>query len=94
MAESAARIMAKEWAKDRSPMLDVVCKLLSQKEYSGFEDLYKRMLGHTNFIIQIYGVRGAQKNRAASLKAEVEALSAEGRHPQLRKNALSALEDL
>jgi HEAT repeat protein len=94
MVKSAAKIMAAEWAKDRSPILDVVCKLLSQKEYSGFDDLYKRMLGHTNFIIQIYGVRGVQKNHVAGLKAEVEALSAEGRHPQLRKNALSALEEL
>ncbi|MDR1625690.1 MAG: HEAT repeat domain-containing protein [Spirochaetia bacterium] len=94
MAESAAKVMAMEWTKDRSPMLDVVCKLLSQKEYSGFGDLYKRMLGHANFIIQIYGVRGVQKNRVTGLKAEVEALSAEGRHPQLRKNALSALEGL
>jgi hypothetical protein len=94
MAESAARVMAKEWEKDHSPMLDAVCKLLSQKEYSGFDDLYKRMLEHKNFIIQIYGVRGVQKNHIAGLKAEVEALSSEGRHPQLRKNALSALEGL
>jgi HEAT repeat protein len=94
MAQSAARVMAKEWAKDRSPILDVICRLLSQKEYSGFDDLYKRMLGHTNFIIQIYGVRGVQKNHVTGLKTELEALSAEGRHPQLRKNALSALEGL
>ncbi|MDR1933327.1 MAG: HEAT repeat domain-containing protein [Spirochaetales bacterium] len=94
MKESASRIMAAEWAKDRSPMLDAVCKLLSQKEYSGFDNLYEKMLGHPSFIIQIYGIRGVQKNHLTSLKAEIQELSAEGRHPQLRKNALSALEEL
>ncbi|MDR1316392.1 MAG: HEAT repeat domain-containing protein [Spirochaetales bacterium] len=94
MKESAAKIMDAEWTRDRSPILDVIGRLVSQKEYSGFDDLYKRMLEHSSFIIQIYGIRGIQKNHISSLKAEVEALSAEGRHPQLRKNALSALESL
>ncbi|MDR1179241.1 MAG: HEAT repeat domain-containing protein [Spirochaetales bacterium] len=94
MKESAAKIMDVEWTRDSSPILDVIGRLVSQKEYSGFDDLYKRMLGHQSFLIQIYAIRGIQKNHISSLKAEVEALSAEGRHPQLRKNALSALESL
>jgi HEAT repeat protein len=94
MKETAAKIMNQEWDKDRSPMLDIVCKLLSQKEYSGFDGLYERMLGHKSFIIQIYGIRGIQKNHVSGLRSQVEQLSAEGHHPQLRRNALSALEEL
>ncbi|MDR2587926.1 MAG: HEAT repeat domain-containing protein, partial [Spirochaetales bacterium] len=65
-----------------------------QKEYSGFGSLYERMLDHPSFIIQIYGVRGIQKNRVSGMKERIKELSGEGRHPQLRRNALSALEEM
>jgi HEAT repeat protein len=93
-APPALKVMEQEWTKDNSFLLDAVCKLLSQKEFSGFDGLYERMLQHKSFVIQIYGIRGIQKNRVSRLRADVEKFTNEKFHPQLRRTALAALEVL
>jgi hypothetical protein len=88
------KIMDQEWKKDNSHLLDAVCKLSSRKEYPEFDALYERMLQHKSFVIQIYGIRGIQKNRIGRLRSAVEEFAKEKYHPQLRRAASAALEDM
>jgi HEAT repeat protein len=90
----ALKVMEQEWKKDTSQLLDGICKILSQKEFPAFSSLYERMLDHKSFVIQIYGIRGIQRNRLVGLKPRIEEFSKEKYHPQLRKHALAALESL
>lgn len=54
--------------------------------------LYEKMLGHDNFIIQIYGVRGVGRNQILALKPQLEAFAREGSsNTVLRNNARAAL---
>jgi HEAT repeat protein len=93
-SSAALKVMEQEWKKDNSQLLDGICKTLSQQEFSAFAPHYEKMLDHKSFIIQIYGIRGIQKNRLTGLKSRIEEFSKEKYHPQLRKHALAAMESL
>ncbi len=92
--EPLLKTMEQEWLKDRSALLDGVCRLASQAEYSGFDALYEKMLGHISFVIQINGIRGIQRNRIGRLRGAVQEFTRETYHPQIRRIAAAALEDL
>jgi ferritin-like metal-binding protein YciE len=91
---SIEKVIAQEWTKDNSRLLDSLCKILSRTKAEGLEKVFEKMLEHRSFIIQIYAMRGIGKNSLSALKEKVEELTKENHHPLVRKNALSALENL
>jgi HEAT repeat protein len=88
-------VMVEQWEEENSVLLDTICKELSTNDLPGADDLYQRMLGHENFIIQIYGVRGIGRNGILRFKSDLEAIvESDESHPALKSNASSALEQL
>ncbi len=87
-------ILVAEWDKDRSTLLDGVGKIISIHPAGAFQPLYERLLGHRNFILQIYAIRGAGGAGIASLKGEIEARAEEGNHRAVRNAALRVLEKM
>lgn len=92
--KSADKIMTQEWSKDNSVILDAICKIMSQKEHAGFGQHFEKMLQHRSFIIQIYGIRGIQKNGLSRFRTQVEEFTKDKYHPQLRRTAMTAMERL
>lgn len=93
--ESIERVMAETWEDENNRLLDTICKELSLHKLDAATSLYERMIGHENYIIQIYGIRGIGRNQIASQKSYLEQLSRdEEAHPALRANARNALERL
>lgn len=56
--DTYAQILTSEWEIERSQVLDAVAREISNNADSAYEPLYERLLGHPNFIMQIYAVRG------------------------------------
>ncbi|AHC15179.1 HEAT repeat domain-containing protein [Salinispira pacifica] len=93
--ENIERVMAETWDDENNRLLDTICKELSLNKLTAAGSLYERMLGHENYIIQIYGIRGIARNQIASHRDYLEQLSEdEEAHPALRANARNALERL
>ena len=89
---SIIKVMDQEWKKDNSPLLDTIGKLLSRTESNDLEPFYKKLLEHKNPNIQIYALRGIQKNKMTGLSEQVKELTKEKYPPQVRKQALSLLD--
>ena len=87
-------IIAEEWEKDRSLILDHTCAQLAGAENPRLEDLFAKFLDHKSVTIKIYGLRGIEKNNFRELRSRVEELTEEGIHRSVRKVALSVLESL
>lgn len=78
----------------RKPLLDVTLKLLSKKEYKYASDLYGKMLTHENYIYKILAIQGIRLNEYAEHKELLEKLSVDDKNKNVKKHALSALEEL
>jgi HEAT repeat protein len=87
-------LLAAEWDKPDSRILEHVCKLLSFTEAKGLSELFEMMLGHPAVTVRIHGLRGIKKNRIFSLKDKVKRMSEESTTASVRKHALSTLEAL
>ena len=86
-------IMQEEWERENSRILDAIGRVASQTENPAIEPVAELLLGHSNFILQIYGLRAAGRSRLAGLMEVVEARSEEGNHRAVRQAALAALEE-
>lgn len=85
-------VMVEKWNEKDSRLLDTICKELSTQDLPAAAMLYEKMLGHNNFIIQIYGVRGVGRNQILALKPQLEAFAEEeSSNTVLRNNARAAL---
>ncbi len=93
-AEILREIMQEEWDKENSRVLDSLAKAMSTADNTDFETFFVRMLEHPNFVIQMYGVRGISRSGLSQHREKIEALSEEGHHPALRREANSGLERL
>ncbi|MGI9256911.1 MAG: HEAT repeat domain-containing protein [Salinispira sp.] len=88
-------IMMNEWDKKDSRLLDAICKELSITELSAAAGLYEKMLRHSNFVIQIYGVRGIGRNRIFALRQNLEAIAdRKNINSSLKRNIEEALKQL
>ncbi|AEJ61409.1 PBS lyase HEAT domain protein repeat-containing protein [Spirochaeta thermophila DSM 6578] len=94
VAETIEKTMAQEWEKENSQLLLTICKELSLKSDPGLSSLYERMLGHANFIIQIYGIEGIRRNRLTSFIPRLEEILATSKNNTLKKYAQAALDGL
>lgn len=88
-------VIAEEWGKENSLILDYTCKQLSLTESNSLVGLYEKMLTHPKSInIQIYGLRGIRLNRFGSLKAQVEKMTEAPYARSVRQLAESVLSEL
>lgn len=92
--EKIREVFEQELAKDRSSILDTICKTLSMKEAPNLTDFYKKMLDHGSLTVKIHALRGIATNSVQQLKSEVEKLAGEEMPGSIRKHALQALESL
>ena len=83
-----------DWDDPDSRLVEQVCRILSQEEAAELREPLEMMLGHSSFIIQIYGVRGIARNGFRDLAAQLRALTVKGHHRSLRSTAVAALETL
>ncbi|MFP4362425.1 MAG: HEAT repeat domain-containing protein [Spirochaetia bacterium] len=88
------QLLENVWEEDESRLREVLCRYLSLEEASGLQDIFALMLDHSEFTIQIHGLRGIRRNRFSSLKPRVENFTSEEYHPMVRRTALAALEEL
>ncbi len=87
-------VVAAEWDKKDSRILDLTCRVLAEQEAGSLGSFYEKLLEHPNFIIRMYGIRGIARNDLSQYRSRVEELSKEGNPQPVRKLALSALETL
>ncbi len=78
----------------RKPLLDATLKFLSEKEYKYASDLYGKMLGHENYLYKLLAIKGIRLNKYSEHKEQIETLSENDKNKNVKKHALSALEEL
>jgi HEAT repeat protein len=87
--------LAKEWEKKDSKLVEIIGRELSKKEAPGLERLLERLLDHPSYVVQIYGIRGIERNGLVRFRNRIEELSeGERTHTAVKKAALAALERL
>lgn len=94
VARLMAEIAAEEWDTEGSRLLDAVGRMVSEHAHPAYESIYVRLLGHPNFIVRIYGIRGIA---AAGLRGRAESLEEIARANAtglLRRTAITGLEQL
>jgi HEAT repeat protein len=73
-ADAFRQVLESEWAKEKSVLLEAVCRELTSAKNPGAVALYEKMLGHSNFIIRIYGVRGIKDTALDSHRDQLKAM--------------------
>ena len=76
-AEAVNSIMNKLWTKDEGRFLEFTCRNLSRHEWAGLEPVFDRMLGHSNRLIVIYGIRGIRRSSIENLYRKIDNLDTE-----------------
>lgn len=85
-------LIAEEWDKPNSKLLDYIAKQLSIQTNGILKDIFARFLDHPSFTIKLYGLRGIKRNEFAGFHDKVKTLTEEGNHALVRKTALGILE--
>ncbi len=88
---SLKNVIRTEWAATDKHMLYAVGSRLSTTKSPALTDLYALLLGHPDYIVQIYAVRGIALNDLTSLRGNVEKLRAESAPPVLKREVDQAL---
>ncbi|MCK5736968.1 MAG: HEAT repeat domain-containing protein, partial [Spirochaetaceae bacterium] len=82
-------VMDDLWEKDEGRFLEFVCRDLSRSDWGELQPIYKRMLSHSNWLLQIYGVRGIRRNNILSLQNDVNELDKDGTDSRVRREVNS-----
>jgi HEAT repeat protein len=90
-ADAFRKVMETEWTKEKSVLLESVCRELASAKNPGAVGLYEKMLGHANFIIRIYGVRGIKDTALESHRAQLQAMLDAKPVPALKSSLEDAL---
>lgn len=85
--DAANEIFDKEWDNDSGRFLEFCCREIAKGEWNELSILFRRMLSHENDVIQVYGIRGIEKNDFISLYPDVAALDREGESGVVRREA-------
>jgi len=78
-------VMDELWEKDEGRFLEFVCRDLSRSEWPELAPVYKRMMTHSNWLLQIYGIRGIRRNNIPSLQGDIDSLDREGVDGRVRR---------
>ncbi len=73
------------WEKDEGRFLEFVCRDLSRTDWVELDPVYERMLSHTNWLLQIYGIRGIRRNNIQTLQEKVNELDKDGIDSRVRR---------
>ena len=90
--EPFADIMTAEWDQENSRPLDAVGREISAKADAAYAPLYERLLGHPNFIMQIYGIRGIGNAGLSQYEEQLQTTAALTAPTALARAAQLALE--
>ncbi|MBN1648986.1 MAG: HEAT repeat domain-containing protein [Spirochaetales bacterium] len=97
MINSAAvfrKMIEKEWDKEKSKMLDLLCKQFSVFPVSGYSDLFSIMIKHKLPNLRIYAIRGIGLNKITALKPEVEKFTTDNNSESIKRIARETLGQL
>ncbi len=78
-------VMDELWEKDEGRFLEFVCRDLSRTDWVELDPVYERMLSHTNWLLQIYGIRGIRRNNIQTLQEKVNELDKDGIDSRVRR---------
>uniref|UniRef100_UPI002637265B HEAT repeat domain-containing protein n=1 Tax=Oceanispirochaeta sp. TaxID=2035350 RepID=UPI002637265B len=90
--ESLEKFFEPKWGIDKDNELAPFCKILSTSEWESLKPLFEKMLSHPDYIVKIYGIRGAKLNKLSVLKENISGLDIEGQQINVRREAKAALE--
>ncbi len=92
--ETIIGVLAAEWSKDKSDILGYTCKFLSKAKSPKLEPVFERMLGYNDVAVKIYGIRGIALNNFTTFKDKLKTMTEEGVNNSVRREALSAIEEM
>jgi HEAT repeat protein len=88
------KIVAEEWEREGSRLLDAVGRLVSENPATQFSPVYRTLFEHPNFIVRIYAMRGSGRAGVRDLVEEMKRVARENPPGLLRRSALAALDNL
>ncbi len=80
--------------KNNTKALDFIARKLSSTKSGGLKSIYIIFLESSYFVLRIHGIRGVVTNRIYDLKIRIEELSTDDPHSSVKKEALSALDQM
>jgi len=84
----------KDRLEKRKPILDATIKFFVNKEYKFGVDLYNKLLADDNYIYRLYAIQGIRLNKLSEFKEKLVTLSTTDKNKNIKKHALSAIEEL
>ncbi|RKX78732.1 MAG: hypothetical protein DRZ90_00350 [Spirochaetes bacterium] len=78
-------VMDELWEKDEGRFLEFVCRDLSRIDWVELGPIYQRMLSHSNWLNQIYGIRGIRRNSIQTLQGSVNEMDRDGVDSRVRR---------
>lgn len=88
-------IIQEEWEKRNSRILDAIGRTVSVSEDRALSPIIELLLNHPNYIIQLYGIRAAGRNRLARYADTLRMYEeSEGSHRLVREAASNALQQI
>ncbi|TFH04365.1 MAG: HEAT repeat domain-containing protein [Spirochaetales bacterium] len=87
-------LVSEEWERENSRILDAVGKRASESDDPVIEPIVGRLLSHPNFIIRIYGIRGAGRAGLVSYVPILKEFAEDSSPGIVRDSTVAALERL
>ncbi len=85
------KVMDNLWEKDEGRFLEFTCRDLSRSDWDNLAPVFERMLDHSSWLLQVYGIRGIRRNNISSLQGKVNALDEEGVDGRVRREVKTGL---
>lgn len=92
--ESIQEVIAAEWDKRNSRILDHTARSLSTLDTNQLNELYISFLDHPDITMQLYGIRAVGRNRITSQRERLEEIAEEASNQALRRTARASLESM
>ncbi len=89
--EVLEELMAAEWDREGSRLLDAIGRFLSDHPDARLDDLYGRLMVHPNYIIRIYGMRAVGSAGLESRTDQLKEIARESPAGIVRRTALASL---
>jgi len=91
---SIEKVIAAEWDKRNSRILDHTARSLSTLDTNQLNELYISFLDHPDITMQLYGIRAVGRNRITSQRERLETIAEDAPNQALRRTARAALESM
>ena len=91
--DAVSEIMDRLWENDQGRFLEYTCRELSRADWNALGSVYERMLQHSSWLVQVYGIRGIRRNNLVGLMGKVNALDRDGVDGRTRREVTNGAED-